>query len=86
MCLELTHKAVTAAERTTVTSTSSIALQSGGTVANLTLGVLAAQAGLAAAWGLAALVMLASVALFVRMPVPTGSSPARVRPARSGSG
>ncbi|MCF6472307.1 MFS transporter [Nonomuraea sp. MG754425] len=86
LCLELTHKAVTAAERTTVTSTSSIALQSGGTVANLTLGVLAAQAGLAAAWGLAALVMLASVALFVRMPVPTGSSPARVRPARSGSG
>lgn len=86
LCLELTHKAVTAAERTTVTSTSSIALQSGGTVANLTLGVLAAQAGLAAAWGLAALVMLASVALFVRMPVPTGASPARVRPARSGSG
>ncbi|TDD16914.1 MFS transporter [Nonomuraea diastatica] len=86
LCLELTHKTVTAAERTTVTSTSSIALQSGGTLANLTLGALAAQAGLAAAWGVVAVVMLASALLFVRMPAPTGSSPARALPARSGSG
>ncbi|MEV0827591.1 MFS transporter [Nonomuraea rubra] len=86
LCLELTHKAVTAAERTTVTSTSSLSLQSGGIVANLTLGSLAAQAGLAAAWSVGAVVMLASALLFVRMPAPTGSSPAQALPARSGSG
>ncbi|TYB52593.1 MFS transporter [Nonomuraea sp. PA05] len=86
LCLEITHNAVTAAERTTVTSTSSLSLQSGGIVANLTLGSLAAQAGLAAAWSAAAVVMLASALLFVRMPAPTGSSPAQALPARSGSG
>ncbi|TDD09621.1 MFS transporter [Nonomuraea deserti] len=86
LCLELTHKAVTATERTTVTSTSSIALQSGGTLANLTLGALAAQSGLAAAWGVVAVMMLASALLFVRLPAPTGSSPDRALPARSGSG
>ncbi|WP_043624380.1 MFS transporter [Nonomuraea candida] len=86
LCLELTHRAVTAAERTTVTSTSSIALQSGGAAANLALGVLATQAGLSVAWGTAAAVMLASALLFVRMPAPTGSSPAPAPPARSGSG
>ncbi|MFC5832892.1 hypothetical protein, partial [Nonomuraea insulae] len=86
LCLEMTHKAVTAAERTTVTSTSSLSLQSGGILANLTLGVLATQAGLSAAWGVAAVVMLSSALLFVRMPAVTGSSPAQVLPARSGSG
>ncbi|TDC09227.1 MFS transporter [Nonomuraea longispora] len=86
LCLELTHRAVTAAERTTVASTSSIALQSGGTLANLTLGALAAQAGLAAAWAVVAVVTLASALLFVRMPAPTGSSRAQARLARSGSG
>ncbi|SEG94623.1 hypothetical protein SAMN05444920_108422 [Nonomuraea solani] len=84
LCLEMTHKAVTAAERTTVTSTSSLSLQAGGIVANLTLGTLAGQAGLAAAWTIAAVVMLSSALLFVRMP--TGSSRAQVLPARSGSG
>jgi hypothetical protein len=86
LCLELTHKAVTAAERTTVTSTSSLSLQSGGVLANLTLGALAAQAGLSAAWAVAAVMMLSSALLFVRMPAATGSSPAQVLPARSGSG
>ncbi|GAA4980592.1 hypothetical protein HD597_011800 [Nonomuraea thailandensis] len=86
LCLELTHNEVTAAERTTVSSTSSLSLQSGGIVANLTLGSLAAQAGLAAAWSVGAAVMLASALLFVRMPAPTGSSRAQALPARSGSG
>ncbi|MGR6914848.1 MFS transporter [[Actinomadura] parvosata] len=86
LCLELTHNAVGSAERTTVTSTSSLSLQSGGIAANLTLGSLATQAGLAAAWSVAAAVMLVSALLFVRMPAPTGSSPAPALPARSGSG
>ncbi|MEV4174441.1 MFS transporter [Nonomuraea sp. NPDC049709] len=86
LCLEMTHKSVTAAERTTVTSTSSLSLQGGGILANLSLGALAAQAGLAAAWGVAAVVMLSSVLLFVRMPAATSSSPAQALPARSGSG
>ncbi|MEV5897266.1 MFS transporter [Nonomuraea fuscirosea] len=92
LCLEMTHKAVTAAERTTVTSTSSLSLQGGGAAANLALGALAAQAGLPVAWGIAAAVALASVLVFVRMPLPPGnpavtdSSPDQVLPARSGSG
>ncbi|TXK38551.1 MFS transporter [Nonomuraea sp. C10] len=85
LCLEMTHNAVTAAERTTVTSTSSLSLQSGGILANLTLGTLAVQAGVAAAWGVSAAVVLASALLFVRMPV-TGSSRAPVPAARAGSG
>ncbi|TMR92496.1 MFS transporter [Nonomuraea basaltis] len=85
LCLEMTHKAVTAAERTTVTSTSSLSLQSGGILANLTLGTLAAHAGVAPAWAVAATMMLASALLFVRMPAATVSSPAQALPARSGS-
>ncbi|MEW9555703.1 MFS transporter [Nonomuraea sp. NPDC050783] len=85
LALELTHRAVTAAERTTVTSISSLSQQSGGVAANLTLGALAAQAGLGAAWGVAAAVTLASALLFVRMPAPTGSSRAPALLARSGS-
>ncbi|WP_344882018.1 hypothetical protein, partial [Nonomuraea antimicrobica] len=86
LCLEMTHEAVGATERTTVTSTGSLSLQSGGILANLTLGTLATQAGLAAAWGAAAVVMVSSALLFVRMPVAVDPSPARVLPARSGSG
>ncbi|MET8863288.1 MFS transporter [Nonomuraea sp. NPDC004580] len=88
LCLELTHKAVTAADRTTVTSTSSLALQGGGAAANLALGALAAQAGLVTAWGVVVVVLLASTLLFVRMPAggARGSSPAQALPARSGSG
>ncbi len=83
LCLEMTHNAVTAAERTTVTSTSSLSLQAGGTLANLTLGTLAAQAGVAAAWGVAAVAVLSSALLFVRMPV--ASPPRRaVVPEESG--
>ncbi|MGP3917444.1 MFS transporter [Nonomuraea sp. 10N515B] len=85
LCLEMTHNAVTAAERTTVSSTASLALQSGGILGNLTLGALAAQAGVAASWAVAATVMLASALLFVRMPGPTGSSRAPAPLARSGS-
>ncbi|MGP3956247.1 MFS transporter [Nonomuraea sp. 3N208] len=71
LCLEMTHNAVTAAERTTVSSTVSLSLQSGGILANLTLATLAAQAGVAASWAVAATVMLASALLFVRMPAAT---------------
>ncbi|MEO3870354.1 MFS transporter [Nonomuraea sp. B12E4] len=87
LCLELTHRAVTAAERTTVASTSSLFLQSGGVVANLTLGSLAARAGVAPAWTVAATVMVASALLFVRMPGAVdrarGSSPVQAPQARS---
>ncbi|WP_223167056.1 MFS transporter [Nonomuraea sp. SYSU D8015] len=86
LCLEMTHNAVTAAERTTVSSTASLSLQSGGIMANLTLGALATQAGVAAAWAVAAAVMLASALLFVRMPAARGSSRVAAPPARSGSG
>ncbi|TDD45638.1 MFS transporter [Nonomuraea terrae] len=85
LCLEMTHRAVRAAERTTVTSTSSLALQAGGVAANVWAGALAAQAGVGAAWGVTAAVVLASALLFVRMPV-TATSPAPALPARSGSG
>lgn len=85
LCLEMTHNAVSAAERTTVTSTSSLSLQSGGSVGNLTLGVLATQAGPGAAWAVTAVVTLASALLFVRMPAPTGSSRSPVPQARCGS-
>ncbi|MDX3102804.1 MFS transporter [Nonomuraea angiospora] len=86
LCLEMTHNAVGAAERTTVTSTSSLSLQAGGVMANLTLGALAGQAGVAVAWAGAALVVLASALLFVRMPAPTGSSRSPAPRARSHSG
>ncbi|MFF4624326.1 MFS transporter [Nonomuraea jabiensis] len=86
LCLEMTHNAVGAAERTTVTSTSSLSLQAGGVAANLTLGALAGQAGVAVAWIGAALVVLASALLFVRMPAPTGSSRSPAPRARSHSG
>jgi hypothetical protein len=86
LCLEMTHNAVSSAERTTVTSTSSLSLQTGGVVANLTLGALAGQAGTGVAWAGAALVVLASALLFVRMPAPTGSSRSAAPRARSHSG
>ncbi|MFI7226818.1 MFS transporter [Nonomuraea angiospora] len=86
LCLEMTHNAVGAAERTTVTSTSSLSLQAGGVMANLTLGALAGQAGVAVAWAGAALVVLASALLYVRMPAPTGSSRSPAPRARSHSG
>lgn len=88
LCLEMQHNAVSAAERTTVTSTSSLSLQAGGVLANSTLGVLAAQAGASAAWWVASGVVLASALLFVAMPRPgvTGSSRVPALPERSCSG
>lgn len=68
LCLEMTHKAVTAAQRTTVTSTSSLSLQAGAGLANVMFGTLATHAGLSVTWSLAAGVVLASALLFVRMP------------------
>ncbi|MFG2076023.1 MFS transporter [Nonomuraea maritima] len=69
LCLELTHRAVTSAERNTVSSTSSLSLQAGAAAANLGLGALASGAGLAAAWAVTAMVVLASAGLFFRMPL-----------------
>ncbi|MFG1686338.1 MFS transporter [Nonomuraea sp. NPDC049269] len=68
LCLEMTHNAVTAAQRTTVTSTSSLSLQAGAGLSNVMFGTLAGHAGLSATWSLAAAVVLASALLFVRMP------------------
>ncbi|GGO64648.1 MFS transporter [Nonomuraea cavernae] len=68
LCLELTHTAVTAAQRNTVTSTSSLSLQAGAGLSNLGFGALATQAGPAAAWSVAAALVLVSALLFVRMP------------------
>ncbi|NUW45119.1 MFS transporter [Nonomuraea rhodomycinica] len=86
LCLEMTHRAVTAAERTTVGSTSSLALQTGGAMSNLGLGVLATAAGTGVAWGLAAGLMAASALLFARLPAlrPGGAAvaePERAAPA-----
>ncbi|MFI9560534.1 MFS transporter [Nonomuraea endophytica] len=64
----MTHNAVTAAERTTVTSIGSLSLQAGGALSNLGLGLLAAGSGVAAAWGLVAVVVLLSSLLLVRLP------------------
>ncbi|MBB5083442.1 MFS transporter [Nonomuraea endophytica] len=64
----MTHNAVTAAERTTVTSIGSLSLQAGGALSNLGLGLLAAGSGVAAAWGLVAVVLLSSSLLLVRLP------------------
>ncbi|MEU8250540.1 MFS transporter [Nonomuraea sp. NPDC048916] len=68
LCLEMTHKAVTAAQRNTVASTGSLSLQAGAGLSNLAFGALATQAGTAAAWSLAAVLVLVSVLLFVRLP------------------
>ncbi|MFI6597823.1 MFS transporter [Nonomuraea sp. NPDC050536] len=81
--LEMTHKAVPDDQRATLTSVASLSLQGGGAAANLTLGALASQSGTAAAWSVAAVVALASAALFVRMPA---TSPAPGRAARSATG
>ncbi|MEV6152821.1 MFS transporter [Nonomuraea sp. NPDC052129] len=77
LCSEMTHHAVTAAQRTTVTSTSSLSLQAGAALANTTFGTLAVHAGLSATWSLAAGVVLASALLFVRMPALRPARPAR---------
>ncbi|WP_049565992.1 MFS transporter [Nonomuraea sp. SBT364] len=83
LCLEMTHKAVDAGRRNTVTSTSSLALQAGGAASNLGFGALATGAGTAAAWSVAACLIMASASLFVRMP---RTSPAPGPQVRSGSG
>ncbi|MFE3455423.1 MFS transporter [Nonomuraea sp. NPDC059194] len=65
---ELTHLRVTSAERATMTSVSSMSLQTGAGLANLGLASLALGLGTAAAWWLAAALALASTLLFARMP------------------
>ncbi|WP_327106510.1 MFS transporter [Nonomuraea glycinis] len=79
LCLEMTHNAVGAAQRTTITSTGSLAIQSGGALSNLVFGALATGAGTAAAWWTAAVMILASALVFVRMPVGPRPRPAMVQ-------
>ncbi|MFG3440326.1 MFS transporter [Nonomuraea sp. NPDC047897] len=68
LCLEMTHDAVPAAQRTAVSSAGSLAQQAGGAVSNLGFGVLAGQTGVAAAWALAATLAGVSALVFVGMP------------------
>lgn len=77
LCLEMTHNAVPAAQRTTVSSAGSLAQQAGGAVSNLGFGMLAAQAGTAGAWALAAVLAGASALVFVRAPGWAGDRAAR---------
>ncbi|MEV0585775.1 MFS transporter [Nonomuraea sp. NPDC050310] len=65
---EMTHHAVTAEQRSTVTSVNSLSLQAGGALVNIPLGALAAAQGVAASWAVAAGLLLVSLLLFVRMP------------------
>ncbi|WP_431901195.1 MFS transporter [Nonomuraea sp. bgisy101] len=65
---ELTHLRVTAAERATMTSVSSMSLQAGAGLANLGLASLALGLGTAGAWWPAAALVLASALLLVRLP------------------
>lgn len=65
---EMGHHRVTSAQRATTSSMASLSLSAGAGLANLGLATLAAQAGTATAWGLTALLVLASALLFVRMP------------------
>ncbi|WP_327089698.1 MFS transporter [Nonomuraea sp. NBC_01738] len=62
------HDAVTAAERGTMTSISSLTLQAGGALSATGLGLLAQAAGVSAAWALVAVVVLTASLLFLRMP------------------
>lgn len=64
----MTHETITARERTTVTSISSLSLQAGGALSNVGLGALASAYGVAASWWLVAGLVLASGLLFFRMP------------------
>ncbi|MET7464118.1 hypothetical protein, partial [Nonomuraea sp. NPDC005501] len=85
LCLEMTHRAVTAAERTTVASTSSLALQAGGAMSNVGLGVLATAAGTGVAWVLTAALMAASALLFARIPALRPGGVAAAEPERAAS-
>lgn len=71
LCMEMTHQSVTAAERTTVTSISSLSLQAGGASSTALLGALAAAAGVGASWAVAGALVLLSALLFVRLRVAT---------------
>ncbi|MDR8408904.1 MFS transporter [Nonomuraea sp. 3-1Str] len=85
LCLEMTHRAVTAAERTTVASTSSLALQAGGAMSNVGLGVLATAAGTGVAWVLTAVLMAASALLFARLPALRPGGVAAAEPEHAAS-
>ncbi|SDR82424.1 Nitrate/nitrite transporter NarK [Paraoerskovia marina] len=76
----LTHRSVSSAERATILSVSSMALQSGGVVASLAIGALAGATSLA--WGFAvtaAALCLGALALVgIRVPRRTGDESAPV--------
>ncbi|WP_327088183.1 MFS transporter [Nonomuraea sp. NBC_01738] len=66
---ELAHHRVTAGERTTMASASSLSGSGGAALANLTLAPLAMGLGVGAAWWLVAVVVLAAATAFARMSV-----------------
>ncbi|MFI6324132.1 MFS transporter [Nonomuraea sp. NPDC050556] len=68
--MEMTHLVVTAAERTTMTSISSLSLQVGGASSTALLGVLASVWGVGVTWALVAVLVLAATPLFVRLRTP----------------
>ncbi|MET8146590.1 MFS transporter [Sphaerisporangium sp. NPDC005288] len=65
---EMLHRRVASSRRATLMSVDSLQLQLGGTAGVLGLGVLASGAGTAAAWWVAALVILLSAPLYLRLP------------------
>ncbi|WP_248958031.1 MFS transporter [Sphaerisporangium perillae] len=74
MRVEMMHRRVGSSRRATLMSVDSLQLQLGGVASALGLGLLASRAGTAAAWWVAAGVLLLSAVLYVRLP------PARIEP------
>ncbi|GGL18557.1 hypothetical protein Sme01_72760 [Sphaerisporangium melleum] len=65
---EMLHQRVSSARRATMMSVDSLQLQLGGMAGSLALGLLAARAGTAASWWVAAGVLLLSAPLYLRLP------------------
>ncbi|MBO3746436.1 MFS transporter [Streptosporangiaceae bacterium NEAU-GS5] len=79
---ELMHLRVGSAHRATVMSVESLLLRFGGMASALALGPLTALLGLSGTWTLAAVLVLASALLYLRLPAPAGAdhgTPSRTR-------
>ncbi|MFC4536065.1 MFS transporter [Sphaerisporangium dianthi] len=74
MRAEMLHQRVASSRRATLMSVDSLQLQLGGLAGSLGLGLLAERAGTAAAWWVAAGVLLLSAPLYLRLP-PAGAGP-----------
>ncbi|WP_214409425.1 MFS transporter [Sphaerisporangium fuscum] len=68
--IAMMHRRVGSSTRATLMSVDSLQLQFGSVVGSLGLGLLASHVGLASVWWTAAVVVLASASLFVRLPGP----------------